>query len=95
MPTVTERHGFEIDDAGNIVYDESPSTFERADKVAGKRVDRRRNYMIIDGELCESTEWTQVCSGCNGWGCTECRGRGKVRQAMWCPMPAMEASRRD
>ena len=71
------------------------ATIEQAEKVAGQRLDRRRNYRIIDGEVCDLARWTQACSGCYegldsmkelGGGCDECGYTGKRRQGFWAPI---------
>lgn len=89
--TVIERFGTSTDD-GFVSHDDRPSTWEAAESIAGKRLDRRRNYAIINGALCESAEWTDRCSGCSGeyhesvgYGCHECGYTGKRRMAMWVP----------
>ena len=76
-----------------------PCTFEDATVLAGARLDRRRNYIIIDGNVCELSEWTEPCSGCSccneypcdccqerGSGCHECGYTGKVRRSHWAPL---------
>lgn len=72
------------------------STFELADKLAGRRLDRRRNYLIAKGEVRQLHTWTQNCSGCSdcnehrpgsrGAGCSECGYHGVVRQGMYLPL---------
>ena len=47
MATVIHRHGHAIDEDGYIHYDDRPATYEQAEKIAGRRLDRRRNYAII------------------------------------------------
>jgi len=44
MRTVIERHDHSIDEGGSIHYDDRPSTYEAAEQLAGKRLDRRRDY---------------------------------------------------
>lgn len=104
MAGVIERLGHSIDDRGVIHYDEIPSTFEAADAIAGARVDRRRNYCIMDGKLHESTTWTDTCSGCTdggeywegpGMGCRECGYHGVVRNSMWIEYETAQACRAD
>lgn len=85
MSAVIERHGYEIKD-GLIYYDDRPSTYEEAERLAGRKLDRRRNYCISDGEVRESCSWTQTCSGCEGGGCRECGYQGKVRSGFWAPL---------
>lgn len=95
MANVIERHGYEVDAAGYILYDDRPATYEQAEAVAGRRLDRRRNYAIIDGRVAESASWSQACSGCYegydsyhaaGSGCDECGYTGRRRQAHWVPL---------
>lgn len=94
MACVIERHGTEIKD-GYIIHDDRPATFEQAETIAGHRLDRRKNYAIIDGEVAESCAWSQACSGCydgydsfhaSGCGCDECGYTGRRRQAQWVPL---------
>jgi len=68
------------------------SSFTKDDKAAGKRLDRRRNYCIIRGEVCVAADWTRQCSGCDGSGCHECGHTGKRRESMWVPLWAEESS---
>lgn len=92
MTTCMERHGHTIV-GQKIIYDERPITWEAADAMAGKRLDRRRNYMVISGKVCESSDWSSPCSGCSddfcsgrGGGCRECGYTGKRRDGMWIPV---------
>lgn len=39
-------------------------TIEEAEKLAGKRLDRRRKWFLYDGDVCYDGKWTQACSGC-------------------------------
>jgi len=93
MPQPIERLGHTVDDAGFIHYDERPVSWDRIDALAGRRVDRRKSYAIIEGELCSMTRWTDRCSGCsifaegNGFGCEECGYHGVVRYGAWVPEP--------
>ena len=93
MRSVIERHGHHIDERGFIHYDDRASTYEAAEKIAGRRLDRRRAYAIIDGEVCESARWTAACSGCHegygngpGHGCRECGYTGMKRSGAWVPL---------
>jgi len=96
MPGVIERNGHSIDAKGFIHYDDRPFSFEDADKIAGRRLDRRRNYAIIDGKVCESVTWSTYCTGCceredgygpnRGIGCPECGYTGRSRQSQWVPI---------
>jgi hypothetical protein len=96
VASVIERLETRIE--GDMIYhDDRPSTFERADKLAGERLDRRRSYAIIDNEVCVLARWSQPCSGCydsgydypndnaRGMGCHECGHTGRVRNAQWVP----------
>ena len=93
MATVIERHGHHVDGDGWIHYDGRPSSFETAEAIAGKRLDRRKNYAIIDCQVCECAEWSQGCSGCQdgagtgtGHGCEECGYTGRRRMSQWVPL---------
>ena len=95
MASVIERHGHSIDDQGRIHYDDRPSTYEAAEQLAGRRLDRRRNYAIIDGRVAESARWSQACSGCYqgreiesgvGLGCSECGYTGRRQSGSWLPL---------
>ncbi len=93
MRSVIERHGHSIDDQGFIHFDDRPSTYERAEELAGCRLDRRCNYAIIDGQVCESAQWSAPCSGCHegydsgrGHGCRECGYTGMSRSGAWVPL---------
>ena len=41
-----------------------PTTWDVGDEKAGHRLDRRKNYMIIDGQICEVISYTSYCTGC-------------------------------
>lgn len=43
MAGVVQRNGTTIDGAGFIQHHDRPSTYEKADKIAGFRLDRRKN----------------------------------------------------
>lgn len=83
MGKVIER----IKGKNRFEYNDMPSTFEKAEKIAGKRLDKRGSYCILDGEVLRLTKWTSACSGCTpddpysnvniGCGCYECGGTGK------------------
>lgn len=95
MPRVIERISSAAVD-GRITYDERPDTYARADKLAGRRLDRRKNYAIIGGEVCEACSWSDACSGCHegerdglyarGMGCHECGYAGRRIQSTWVPV---------
>ena len=71
-------------------------TYEEAEKVHGEKLDRRRNYAIIEGAVNSSVTYTQVCPGCDddreyirslkGSGCGECGYHGVVRSSMYIPL---------
>ena len=102
MATVIQRHGHTmIDKDGYIHYDDRPATYEQAEKIAGQRLDRRKNYAIIDGRVAELVSWSRACTGCyeghdsysaTGNGCSECGYTGRRRQASWVPMLTSNAS---
>ncbi|EHL99578.1 hypothetical protein HMPREF9946_03089 [Acetobacteraceae bacterium AT-5844] len=94
--SVIHRLRSAVDDEGRIRHVECASTWEVADELAGQRVDRRRCYAIIDGELCGLVRWSDACTGCTevpemtigpdrGGGCSECGYQGRVRRAQWVP----------
>ena len=97
MRTVIER----LETNHPMEFKDKVSTYEQAETIAGRRLDRRKNYAIISGAVCESTEWTQPCSGCScdtvdgypcgccdvrGAGCEECGYTGRSVQAFWVPL---------
>lgn len=101
MAAVIERHETTVDGAGFIHHDDRASSYEAAEKIAGTRLDRRRNYAIIDGGVCELAQWSQACSGCYegydsahaiGIGCDECGFTGRRRQAHWVPLTSTKDS---
>lgn len=69
-----------------------PSTYEIADGIAGRRLDRRCSYAIIKGDVCELVRFSMSCSGCNegmgekGAGCHECGYTGRSRVSQWVPI---------
>lgn len=84
---------------------ETPVSWDEADRLAGRRLDRRRRHMIIRGQVCELAVETVACSGCScdcgdGYpcyhgaaGCHECGYTGKRRWAIWVPITSAEAWR--
>lgn len=90
-----------IDDRGYIHHDDQPISWDEADKRAGRRLDRRKAWAFVEGQLCESATWTQACSGCaygfeeRGGGCHECGYHGVVRCAQWVPAILSQAVRGD
>jgi hypothetical protein len=88
--SVIERMGCLI--AGETVrYDDRPGNFAEAERLAGRRLDRRRAYAIVDGVLHEACSFSRPCSGCSedgrrGAGCSECGHTGISRQSHWIPL---------
>jgi len=82
------RHGHHVDDAGLIHYDDRETTIDQIEAVAGRRLDRRKSYAIIEGQVCDCGSWARECSGCNGNGCHECGYCGKRRESTWMPLEA-------
>lgn len=75
-------------------------TWQQAEKLVGKRLDRRRRYARDGKILLELIHWTGSCSWCFeggdyhvGSGCSECGYQGKVRHSMWVPHTSAEAAR--
>ena len=75
---------------------EQPS-WQEAERVSGKRLDRRRTYTIMDGEVWVDIRYSTSCSGCNevgecvpepyrGSGCHECGYTGRVRLCVGVPI---------
>lgn len=93
MATVIERFGTDTT-GGIIAHDDRPSTYEAAEKIAGIKLDRRKNYAIIEGRVAESCRWSQACRGCyeghgidsaRGYGCNEYGYTGRC-QGSWVPI---------
>lgn len=89
------------DPEGGLNHLDEPSTYEAAEAVAGRRLDRRRNYALIEGQVCIQAEWSTHCSGCTevpestsapdrGMGCDECGYTGRRRERMWLPHEALK-----
>lgn len=99
------RLGHTISDDGLITYHDQPATWADVDRLAGRRMDRRRCYAIIDGDdgapaLHEAVRWSQACTGCTndydaqrGMGCPECGYQGRVRNAAWVPVSVLKEVR--
>lgn len=94
MGYVIQRLGHEISEGGEISYDDRPATYEQAESIIGRRLDRRKNFAIIDGQVMESCRFSAACSGCyeghniehgRGNGCDECGYTGRRRQGYWLP----------
>lgn len=91
--SVIERLGYSVA-AGKIHYDERPLDWSSADARAGFRLDRRKAWAFVDGEVCSSVTISRACSGCyegydgdtaRGLGCEECGYNGRVRWSAWVP----------
>lgn len=105
--SVIIRHGYTIDDAGCIHHHDAPASWEEADALAGRRVDRRRAYAVVDGELMQLVRWSQPCTGCfeapectmysmetaRGQGCSECGFTGRRREGAFVEYEIIEAGR--
>lgn len=63
MSTIKIRHGHTIE-GGRIRYNEEATTWEHLEKLAGRRLDHRKSYCVIRGQVCESASWVDSCSGC-------------------------------
>lgn len=74
-----------------------------AEKIAAKRLDRRRKWFVWHGEVCFESKWTEPCSGCScdteypcscctkaGGGCQECGYTGKRVQSFPTPHWTLE-----
>jgi hypothetical protein len=67
-----------------------PVSHDDVERIAGYRIDRRRNYAIINGEVCSLVRFTEKCSGCvypdgTCGGCEECGFTGKRINEMYLP----------
>jgi hypothetical protein len=78
---------------GTTDFEDLPCTFAEADRLAGRRLDRRRRYCIIFRDVCELATWSQECSGCEGAGCFECGYHGNVRVAMYVAPDGVQSNR--
>jgi hypothetical protein len=77
-------------------------TWQRAEALAERRLDRRRRYAFNGVELCELGRWSEICSGCAiygcidvGCGCHECGYTGRRRQACWVPVQIAQDTRKE
>lgn len=84
--------------------DDRQIAVSEAERLLGRRVDRRRKYALIDGGVCEFTAFTTACSGCDegyeyggngtrGAGCFECGFTGRRRVEIWTPVCHADAYR--
>lgn len=96
--SVIERTGHHIDPDGRIRHHDEAVAWPEADKRAGFRLDRRKNWAFVDGLICDSVSWSRACSGCyeghdgdnaKGTGCSECGYQGRARNTAWVPADAM------
>jgi hypothetical protein len=92
MAGVIERNGYSVID-GFIHYHDTPTTFEKAEALCGKRLDHRKCYAISHNEVRELVNWTQTCSGCDGGGCRECGHQGRRRYGHYVPLYQANLSR--
>jgi hypothetical protein len=78
--------------------------WSRAEEILGRRVDRRRKYALVEGNVCEHSSYSGVCSGCyegyeyggngvRGSGCSECGYTGRSRNFFWAPVSLCDAAR--
>ena len=91
MPLTIERHGTIFLPDGRYTHDDHPTTYVRLEAIAGRRLDHRKSYALIEGQVAEIVSWTARCSGCDGSGCDECGYHGKIRVAHWVPLLPQEA----
>lgn len=99
MASVIERLEVFIRD-GEVHSTDVPSSYEAAEALAGRRLDRRRCYAIMDGEVLELLRLSTGCPGCcdeawlyadaRGFGCDECGHTGRRRWGHWVPLGARE-----
>ena len=95
MQTVIERV-FDKENDGSITISDQPSTYEAAEKIADHKLDRRRCYAIIEGDVHCLARWSSACTGCcddneysapyAGGGCPECGYQGRIINSMWIPL---------
>lgn len=96
MTRVVQRLGHTI--KGDMIhYRERCVPWTKADKIAKQRLDRRRNYTIISGQVCSLIQWSGHCSGCSddfcgdrGAGCRECGFTGRRKSGYWMPHDGSE-----
>ena len=48
-----------------------------AERASGRRLDRRRSYVVCDGEALEVVRIHEECTACDGYGCQSCAGHGR------------------
>lgn len=75
-----------------------------AERLLGRRVDRRRRYALVEGDVCEYAAYSDTCSGCyegyeyggdgvRGSGCFECGYTGRRRNEFWLPVAIADVAR--
>jgi len=47
---------------GTYCHHEEELTYEEAEELCGRKLDRRMNYMVIDGKVCHKIEWSSTCT---------------------------------
>lgn len=86
----------------------SELTIEKAEQLAGKRLDRRYKWFLWYGEVCFDGKWTGPCSGCScdseypcsccnkrGGGCHECGFSGRRVHHFPCPHWTLDIAKED
>ena len=96
MRTVIKRVFSKVDDDGVQTIKDLPSTYKAAEKLAGHKLDRRKCYAIIEGDVHCLASWSSACTGCcddseyaspqSGGGCPECGYRGRVITSIYVPI---------
>jgi hypothetical protein len=77
--------------------DAAPHTWIEAERVSGRRLDRRLTYTIIDAVVYQDIRYSAPCSGCTevaectsgpdrGSGCEECGYTGRERRCEGAPV---------
>ena len=75
----------------------TPPTWVEAERVSGKRLDRRCTYTIVDGKVYQNVQFSEPCSGCTevpeftsgperGAGCEECGYTGRRKRCEGVPV---------
>jgi len=83
---------------GDLRVVDTPISFEQLQALTKRKLDRRKAYAIISGEIAELCRFTRRCSGCTsggepefcrdeeiGAGCPACGYHGKIRIVTWVP----------
>lgn len=100
MARVVERLSTVVEE-GVLRHSEVPSSYIAAEALSGRRLDRRRSYAIIEGEVLELLTLSTGCPGCcdeawlyadaRGAGCDECGYTGRRRWGHWVPLQSLVA----